>query len=188
MKTPPIHQSIQTTKKITIKEIADRFSVSEDEVLIVGQEGTVYPLSSSKIIASFEVPGNAVPWRAPAVFRKIAVKPKRVRDWQKKVALAAHEAYSKEPYDGPVEIHFKFIKKYPKAKKNWIWWTTTPDIDNLQKAICDAIRGQAMRSGRTGPICDIGRIIVDDRQVVRVHEEKVYGEESKVIITVMAVQ
>lgn len=186
MKTVPIHQSTPEKVVITIDEIAEKFGVSTEKIKLVGGYNIVFPLLDSKLIVTFEVLGLAVPWRAPAVFRKIAVKPKRVREWQKKVAIAAHDAYSQEPYDGPVEIHMTFVKKYPKAKRWWHWWTTTPDIDNLQKAICDAIRG--LKTGRTGPICDVGRIIVDDKQVVRVHEEKVYGEENKVIITVMAVQ
>lgn len=140
------------------------------------------------VLTEFVVDGCAVPWRAPAVYRGVAVKPKRVREWQNKVAIAASEAYSLDPYPGPVEVRLRFVKKRPKTKKESTWWTTTPDIDNLQKGVCDAIRGQAIKTGKNTPVQGVGRVIADDKQVVRIFAEKIYGERSEVFIKVIKIE
>jgi Holliday junction resolvase RusA-like endonuclease len=61
--------------------------------------------------------------------------------------LALAEVYDGPPLTGPLGVNAMFILPCPKSrqKKNYgkTWHTTKPDIDNLQKALFDALNGLA---------------------------------------------
>lgn len=70
-----------------------------------------------------------------------------VNAYKAAVQLAAREAYSGPPHDGPVRLFATFVFPRPKALR----WktkpmpvakqTSKPDIDNLVKALTDALNG-----------------------------------------------
>lgn len=70
-----------------------------------------------------------------------------VNAYKAAVQLAAHEAYAGPPHDGPVRLFATFVFPRPKA----MCWKTKPtpqarhygkpDIDNLVKALTDALNG-----------------------------------------------
>lgn len=141
-----------------------------------------------EMLIQFQVDGDPVPWRAPGVFRKIAVKPKRVREWEQHVALTGSRYYVGEPYDGPVEMHLVLVKGIKDKKKWGCWWDKRPDMDNLKKAIGDSLTGHAHKKGRNGEVSSIGRIILDDNQIVHSHVKKIYEQAGCVRITLFKIQ
>ena len=85
---------------------------------------------------------------------------------------AAVRTQCKEKLIGPIEMSIEFIFKVPKSwpkkkRENAIWHTSKPDIDNLQKAIKDALNGIAYK---------------DDAQVCSITAKKRYGDREGVLI------
>src|SRR5262249_22631027 len=108
------------------------------------------PLPPGTVVAEFVVPGDAVPWRAPAVLKGVAITPKHVKAWKAKVATATHaagygQARGADPYGGRVRVELLFFKAH-KTKKRWgTRWDTRPDIDNLCKGFVDALTGNVFK-------------------------------------------
>lgn len=97
------------------------------------------------------VDGEPVPWCVPKVarFGGEVPTPRRVamKAWQgeiiKTVEYHRHELKrpAPEPLDGPLSCRLFFILPRPKArKKSEVWAETKADLDNLCKAVHDALQ------------------------------------------------
>jgi len=70
-----------------------------------------------------------------------------IHDFRATVRLAAEQAYSGPPLEGPIRLGLVFVLPRPKAMR-WkkrptprAWHAKKPDWDNLAKAVCDAVNG-----------------------------------------------
>lgn len=96
-----------------------------------------------------------------------------------KRALRAELVPDHEPYEHPCDVEVVLGMGPPGQKPKWRWraflaglWrhTSKPDVDNLAKAVLDAMNGVLWK---------------DDSQVFRLVTEKVYTEEPFVRLTVV---
>ena len=127
----------------------------------------------------FFVPGKPVPMARPRVTRTgHAYTPKNCVEYKSLVAAFARDVMrGKELYDGEVwvEISFYFMTPTSWSKKKRETMTgegviSRPDMDNLYKAVTDALNGIVYR---------------DDSQITRAIIRKQYVEnDSGVVITV----
>lgn len=70
--------------------------------------------------------------------------PERTRKYEQIVRNEAERAMAgREPFDGPVGVRCQFCFKTPKknAEKEGEWRVGRPDLDNLLKAVTDAMNG-----------------------------------------------
>lgn len=143
------------------------------------------------IVTSVEVLGEAVPKGRPRAFRTpkgIRMHtPARTANYETTVRLTWSEHVANDtrvswPIRGPVAIRVAFYRTPPASlsnKKRFLALngttrpTTRPDVDNLLKAILDALNGIAF---------------VDDAQIVSIEASKAYGEQAKSIIQVTAIE
>lgn len=98
-----------------------------------------------------------------------------VNKWKHDIIFEASKAFhaawpdwdNKPPLETPLAIELNFI--FPRSKEiTWKrkpmlrqWYIDVPDLDNLQKAVLDALNGVIYR---------------DDRQVVRVVAQKIFAD------------
>ena len=88
--------------------------------------------------------------------------PEKSAEYKRTLAILAQEHRPQRPIEGPVYIFLGFRYARPASrKKTEFWKVTTPDIDNLEKAILDALNGIMW---------------IDDKQVVAVSKFKFYAE------------
>jgi Holliday junction resolvase RusA-like endonuclease len=93
--------------------------------------------------------------------------PKTTSDYEEKIRLVAH-ATCKKPFEGAVEMRMVF--NFEKAKSSKLKHVTKkPDLDNLEKAVMDALNGIAY---------------LDDAQVVRKNSEKKFSGFNHIEITI----
>ena len=112
---------------------------------------------------SITVYGNAVPKGRPRVAVRgkypVIYTPTKTRDWENLIKLAA-AGKVKTLMTGPIELAVDFYlprpKSLPKKVKHHI---KRPDLDNLTKAVMDALNGVVWK---------------DDSQVVEKHAYKYY--------------
>ena len=102
--------------------------------------------------------------------------PKTAKDWKRQIGLSLMEVISPEyrGYEGAVEVHSTFLLKRPKShygtgrnndrlKDNApAFCLKKPDLDNLQKAVFDAITDH--------------KIWKDDSQVIKETTEKLWAD------------
>lgn len=97
-------------------------------------------------------------------------KPHPIAAFKATARLSAQNAYKGPPISGPVVLRLLFLMPRP-GRLRWksrpmprIWHTTKPDLDNLEKAIKDALSGL---------------VWIDDCQVCEVRKQKLYcrGDE-----------
>ena len=125
---------------------------------------------------SFTVEGEVIPKGRPRMTRSGRVyTPKRTKDYEMKVKLAAKRAFvGKSVIEGPVFVELIIFRKIPEAKVGkgleGKFCDVGADIDNCQKSIFDGVNGSG--------------IWVDDRQVAMVTAEKRWGVESKLIAVI----
>jgi len=124
---------------------------------------------------SFTITGDPVPKARPRVVRKggrtWSYTPKRVATWEKLVKEEAQK-HCTEPIEGPVAVTIGFYMKRPKSRRRENYVATTPDLDNLEKAVMDGLNGVAY---------------VDDKLVVVKSSAKLYvraGGEPRVAVVV----
>lgn len=105
-------------------------------------------------------------WTRPKVY-----DPAESKDWKRTVTAQALEYKPPTPLDGPLRVWLTFVMLRPKSipAKKRPHPVVKPDVENLSKAICDAIRGV---------------IYVDDSQIIELHLRKEYGEQPGVAIEV----
>ena len=120
----------------------------------------------------FEVQGNPVPKARARTVRKggrtWSFTPKKVALWEKTVKSEASKHFSK-PFVGPVMVSIVFWMDRPVSRRKDEWVSTTPDLDNLEKAVLDALNGIAYE---------------DDRFVVGKSSQKKYVRRESPYITV----
>lgn len=83
--------------------------------------------------------------------------------WREAVAYMARKKMSEHgarKLEGPLEATLVFTRVPPKKPLHPKWLVTTPDTDNLQKAVLDALNGIAYH---------------DDSTIVRITAEKTYS-------------
>ena len=95
------------------------------------------------------------------------------------ITLFAEQAMAgRDLIQGPVHLEiiaiFPVPASYSKAKRQAclmgdIFPTKKPDLDNIEKLVCDSLNGV---------------VFEDDVQVVRVSARKIYGEKPRLIVTV----
>jgi len=132
----------------------------------------MYPTGMQRV--SFEVLGDPVPKARARTVRKggrtWSFTPKKVAEWEKQVKAEA-EKYFTEPFTGPVALTIGFYMRRPKSRRKENYVETTPDLDNLEKAVLDSLNGVAY---------------LDDRYVVVKSAAKLYvrGDEPRVSVVV----
>ena len=98
---------------------------------------------------SFTIPGNPVAQpRVKAAkrgkFIQVYTPEKKIKPYKDAIKLVAFQAMAgKSPLEGPIEvcIHFYFDrpKSHTKKQRECDWHSQKPDIDNLTKAVFDAL-------------------------------------------------
>ncbi len=122
----------------------------------------------------FEVKGDPIPKARARTVRKggrtWSFTPKKVAEWERQVREEALK-YFPEPMEGPVSLTLGFYLKRPKSRRKDNYCATTPDLDNLEKAVLDSLNGVAYE---------------DDRYVVVKSAAKLYTrrEEPKISVVV----
>lgn len=122
---------------------------------------------------SITVYGNAVPKGRPRVALRgkhpVVYTPTKTREWEQLIKLAA-AGKVKELMTGPIELDVEFYLPRPKSLPNRITYhTKRPDLDNLIKAVMDALNGVVWR---------------DDSQVVEKHVYKYYACSERPHVTI----
>jgi len=120
----------------------------------------------------FEVKGNPVPKARARTVRKggrtWSFTPKKVAVWEKIVKEEAAKHFER-PIIGPIMISMIFYMDRPASRRKDIWVPTTPDLDNLEKSVLDALNGVAYD---------------DDRFVVAKNSQKKYIRREEPHITI----
>lgn len=128
----------------------------------------------------FSVVGQPVPKSRPRVVtkgkRRFAYTPKRVKEWEEVIREEARKHFEM-PFDWPVAVSLAFFMPRPKSRRLDHWVSTTPDLDNLEKSVLDALNEVAY---------------TDDRLVVVKSSSKRYVQSGKpgvqVVVTAIADQ
>lgn len=135
---------------------------------------------------TFKVMGSPVPQARPRAFRvgnSVRVyDPKTSKDWKNDVKWQVIEQMKKrglKALDGPIGMSLFFMLRRPQGhygKRGLrpsapVHHTKTPDLDNLAKAVKDALSSICYR---------------DDKQIVDLIVRKRYGEEPGVLIKIEA--
>lgn len=119
--------------------------------------------------------GLPVPQARPRAFKTPTGQirlydPADCKDWKRTVLAQVLERKPAAPVDGPLRMDLVFDLPRPKsAPKRVQHPTSRPDLDNLLKAIKDALRGVVYR---------------DDSQIVALTATKKYGQAPGVSIRV----
>lgn len=86
--------------------------------------------------------------------------PWETRRFEREVARLARKHAPPEPHTGAIVLDLVFAVRAPKRRK-LMRPTTRPDLDNFEKALCDALNGIFW---------------VDDAQIVNCNKAKVYAD------------
>ena len=125
---------------------------------------------------SFHILGCPVGKGRPRVTASRGVyTPKRTVAYERSVRLFAADALAQAgltPFTGFVGAHFRFVFEHPKSwsekrKRETRWCVGRTDVDNLVKAVADAMNG----------IC-----YADDRQIVTLAASKEYGNAPGIFV------
>ncbi len=122
---------------------------------------------------SITVFGNAVPKGRPRVALRgkhpVVYTPTKTREWEQLIKLAA-AGKVKKLITGPIDLYVAFFLPRPKTlPKKVVHHTKRPDLDNLVKAVMDALNGVVWR---------------DDSQVVEKYACKYYVYEMRPHVTI----
>lgn len=116
-----------------------------------------------------EFPINPEPKGRPRMTRRGRVyTPRKTVLFERQIQAIAQSQYKKDPLTGPLSVHVEFHFARPKSVKRE-FHTVKPDIDNLQKAILDALNGI---------------IWIDDAQIICLTSSKSYSIEPRIILKV----
>jgi len=119
--------------------------------------------------------GRPRAFKTPAGFVRV-YDPENSRDWKRTVQsqVIAEWPRGTPPFDCAVTLELVFHLPRPKSlPKKVVHHTKRPDLDNLAKAVKDALRSIVYR---------------DDSLVVELHVRKVFGERPGVEIRIAAVE
>jgi len=99
----------------------------------------------------FYIKGKPIPKSRARVVtkgnRRFAFTPKKVTEWETVVKTEAKKHFE-IPLNWPIVISLIFYMPRPKSRRLDFWVSTTPDIDNLEKAILDGLNGVAYTDDR----------------------------------------
>ena len=99
----------------------------------------------------FEVKGQPVPKARARTVRKggrtWSFTPKKVAVWEKTVKEEAKKHFTL-PLTGPIQVSMIFYMERPQSRRKDVWVPTTPDLDNLEKAVLDALNEIAYEDDR----------------------------------------
>jgi len=113
--------------------------------------------------ASFFVEGLPKAQPRPRFARGHAYNPDTADDWKAAVEVAAREHLKgRKPIKGPVCVHI--MAMFPGLKKGGEWHVKKPDVDNVAKAILDALTTAGAWK--------------DDAQVADLHVSKGYSGQA----------
>lgn len=99
--------------------------------------------------------------------------PQKTKTWENTIRAFVLASFFKAQTDKPVGVQLQFNMPRPKsAPKGRIYPQAKPDLDNLEKAVLDALNGV---------------VWLDDAQVVNKYAAKVYGARPGVHIVVTEV-
>ena len=129
----------------------------------------------AQITVRFEVPGIPVGKGRPRFFRDKktgttgAYTPAKTKAFEKVCRMAYAFKCGNVKLEGPLMLLVRAVFATP-LKEEWAQARVgKPDLDNIVKAICDALNGLAWK---------------DDSQVWMVHAEKIYGQVSKTVVEI----
>lgn len=125
----------------------------------------------------FEIPGEAVGKERPRTTKRgFTYTPAKTRDYEEFVRFKFREKYKGQPTTEAVWVSIIVwivpAKSWSKKKKKEMIEKPpikTPDADNIAKIILDALNDAAWK---------------DDKQVVHLEVEKLWGFEEKVVVTI----
>ena len=122
-------------------------------------------------------------------FGKRRYTPPKQRDYMLEARRIAHEAMrGAAPFGGPIAVSVRASYAIPaswskrkRAECAFAWKASRPDVDNLAKAIMDAIGGNPSldQTDKLGAI-----VFADDAAVCRLLVEKRYGVASCVQVSI----
>lgn len=130
----------------------------------------------------FEIPGEPVPWRRAGVrFGARFYVDHRTGKWKRLVRGCAALAGISAPLEGPVALTLdaRYASRSPPLRlhpRPPEWLTRRPDVDNLVKAVMDALNGLAW---------------ADDAQVCLLTVRKMrvsQGERARVVVAIAALE
>lgn len=104
----------------------------------------------------------------PRFARGHAYTPKATKDYEEIIATHAKAAGCK-PLDRPCIVDITATFAYPKGEKGFRYCTKRPDLDNIAKALTDAMNGIAYS---------------DDSLIVGLNVSKNYGEKDLVEVSI----
>lgn len=105
------------------------------------------------LFLSVIVEGNPIPKQRARIVGRHGYTPKRTKAYEQKVAWAVKQEIKGKLFTGDIAV---FLDFYRSDRRRC-------DIDNLQKAILDALNGIAYK---------------DDSQIVKLHSEKHFDREN----------
>lgn len=126
-------------------------------------------ITSDTVGLKMVFPGEAVAKQSTRFNRSgFAYQTKKIKMTARSIQLQIKSQLPKgfKPFDEPIGIHYKFIFPFTKRismkkRKECIWKDTTPDIDNLQKMINDAMEPLVYRNDSRICLAVIEKIMGD---------------------------
>ena len=125
-----------------------------------------------------EIKGTPIGKARPRLSRYGTYTPQKTKDYEEYVKLCYINKYNvklaptEKPLKAKITAFFEVPTSYSKKKKKELIGqphTNKPDIDNIVKIILDSLNGLAYK---------------DDKQIVKLEVEKLYGEEAKVVLEI----
>ncbi len=122
----------------------------------------------------FWIPGTPIGKGRPRFVAGRAITPARTRDWERWASQWIAIERKGEELKGPLKVSIRAIWPRPQSRPSevplevWrdsegqIWRPSTPDVDNVSKAVLDA--------------CEKSGLFADDRRVVSLRVVTVYAE------------
>ncbi|WP_237173024.1 RusA family crossover junction endodeoxyribonuclease [Paracandidimonas lactea] len=152
-----------------------------------GTAADTRPIRSTQRAVSFMVPGKPVGKGRPRAAKRgrhiTLYTPEETASYESTVALAAGQAMAGQPLiDGPVDVLMRIAlpvpaswsqKKQREALAGTLVPTVKPDMDNVIKAVFDAINGVVWN---------------DDTQVADLRVQRRYGAAPGVSVVVMTLE
>lgn len=91
---------------------------------------------------SLRIIGKPVPKGRPRVTKSgITYTPKPTKEWQKSIQWQAKKLAPPKLWTGAIRADREYIMPRPRCHENTQYHTKYPDIDNLDKALFDALQG-----------------------------------------------
>jgi len=126
---------------------------------------TVPMLSLGGVVqASYFVPGNPIPAPRPRMGKYHVYHAANADQWMHSIMLFSSIKIH-APLEGPIEVNLQFLFDKPKKDTHRFWMEHKPDLDNLEKAVLDALTK--------------ARKWKDDSQVVRLQSIKRYAADDE---------